>query len=230
MNVGKVKFFGMVPVVNASGAEVVPSFKTSLIRYVVLGSIPATRTLVLFPGTTGCGDVLCHDGSGPAGVNSTVIDVPDDGHVPELWHWLYLLDRPPSRLLGLDGHPTSGIPAPPGPGMRRMFASGRVDTLDRLRIGEPARRTTRVVGETEKQGRSGPLRFVTVRHVISQCTRVAIVEEQVIVYRTPGEALEPEPGQGLPTRRPMLTLDVDQRLLFRFSALTYNAHRIHYDP
>jgi 3-methylfumaryl-CoA hydratase len=157
------------------------------------------------------------------------IDIPDDGHVPELWHWLYLLERTPTRLLGQDGHPTSGIPAPPGPGLRRMFAGGRVDTLARLRIGEPARRTTSVVGEADKQGRSGPLRFVTVRHVISQRASVAIVEEQVIVYRAPGGQLEPEPGRGLPTRRPVLTLDVDEKLLFRFSALTFNAHRIHYD-
>lgn len=157
------------------------------------------------------------------------IDIPDDDHVPGLWHWLYLLERTPTRLLGPDGHPTSGIPAPPGPAMRRMFASGRVDTLARLRIGESARRTTSIVGEADKQGRSGPLRFVTVRHVTSQRARVVIVEEQVIVYRAPSGELEPEPGRGLPTRRPALALDVDEKLLFRFSALTYNAHRIHYD-
>jgi 3-methylfumaryl-CoA hydratase len=157
------------------------------------------------------------------------IDTPDDGYVPELWHWLYLLERPPTRLLGPDGHPTSGIPAPPGPGMRRMFASGRVDTLARLRIGEPARRSTRVVDQADKRGRSGPLRFVTVRHVISQRETAVIVEDQVVVYRGPSRELEPTSGQGLATRQPMLTLDVDEALLFRFSALTYNAHRIHYD-
>lgn len=156
------------------------------------------------------------------------IDVPDDAEVPELWHWVYLLERRPTRDLGPDGHPTSGIPAPPGPGMRRMFAGGRVDTRRRLRIGEPATRTTWITDEAEKEGRTGPLRFVTVRHEISQ-GEVVIVEEQDIVYRAPGAALASSSGGGLPDRGPALAFDVDERLLFRFSALTYNAHRIHYD-
>jgi 3-methylfumaryl-CoA hydratase len=156
------------------------------------------------------------------------IEVPDDGEVPELWHWVHLLERRPTRDLGPDGHPTSGIPAPPGPGMRRMFAGGRVDTIRRLRIGEPATRTTWIASEVEKQGRTGPLRFVTVRHETSQ-GELAIVEEQDIVYRAPGGALPSSTGHGLPSRADSLALDVDERLLFRFSALTYNAHRIHYD-
>jgi 3-methylfumaryl-CoA hydratase len=156
------------------------------------------------------------------------IEVPDDGEVPELWHWVHLLERRPTRDLGPDGHPTSGIPAPPGPGMRRMFAGGRVDTLRRLRIGEPATRTTWIASEVEKQGRTGPLRLVTVRHETRQ-GELAVVEEQDIVYRAPGGALPSSVGEGLPSRDAGLALDVDERLLFRFSALTYNAHRIHYD-
>ena len=157
------------------------------------------------------------------------VEVPDDDEVPELWHWVHLLERRPTRDLGPDGHPTSGIPAPPGAGMRRMFAGGRVDTHRRLRIGEPATRTTWIADEVEKQGRTGPLRFVTVRHQISQGGEVAIVEEQDIVYRAPGGALPSSSGEGLPARATSLSLEVDERLLFRFSALTYNAHRIHYD-
>jgi 3-methylfumaryl-CoA hydratase len=157
------------------------------------------------------------------------VDSPDDGLVPELWHWVHLLERRPTRDLGPDGHPTAGIPAPPGPGLRRMFAGGRVDTFRRLRIGEPATRTTWVTGDVEKQGRTGPLRFLTVRHEISQAGEVAVVDEQDLVYRSPGGALPQRQGEGLPDRSPALTLDVDERLLFRFSALTYNAHRIHYD-
>ncbi|HEY6934889.1 MAG TPA: MaoC family dehydratase N-terminal domain-containing protein [Marmoricola sp.] len=157
------------------------------------------------------------------------VDPPRDGQVPELWHWVHLLERRPSRDLGADGHPTSGIPAPPGPGMRRMFAGGRVETRRRLRVGEPATRTTWVASEAEKQGRSGPLRLVTVRHEIHQADELAIAEEQDIVYRAPGGSLPMEPGAGLPVREPTIMLDVDERLLFRFSALTYNAHRIHYD-
>lgn len=157
------------------------------------------------------------------------IDVPADDDVPELWHWLYLLERPATRDLGADGHPTEGIPAPPGPGMRRMFAGGRVDTHHRLRLDEPATRTTWVASEVEKSGRTGPLRFVTVRHQFSQAGAVAIVEEQDIVYRAPGGALPEHRPEDLPDRRPVLDLTVDEALLFRFSALTYNAHRIHYD-
>ncbi|MGN6131040.1 MAG: acyl dehydratase [Nocardioidaceae bacterium] len=158
------------------------------------------------------------------------IDPPAGDEVPELWHWVYLLERRPSRELGPDGHPTSGIPAPPGPGMRRMFAGGRVETHRRLRLGEPATRTTWVAGDVEKQGRSGRLRFVTVCHEIHQHETLAIAEEQDIVYRGAGTgALAAGGGDGLPAREAALSLDVDERLLFRFSALTYNAHRIHYD-
>jgi 3-methylfumaryl-CoA hydratase len=113
--------------------------------------------------------------------------------------------------------------------MRRMFAGGRVLTHRRLRIGEPARRTSRVLNDVEKQGRSGPLRFLTVRHELSQGGEVAIVDDQDIVYRLRGSALATASSQDLPDRTPSLELDVDERLLFRFSALTYNAHRIHYD-
>jgi len=76
---GNAKFEGRLPVVNARGAETVPSFRTSLIRYVVLGSMPATRKLVLFPGTMGNGAVLVQDGLGPRGLNWTYIELPGEG-------------------------------------------------------------------------------------------------------------------------------------------------------
>lgn len=157
---------------------------------------------------------------------------PTDAEVPELWHWLYLFDRRPESELGPDGHPTSGIPAPPGPGRRRMFAGGRVTTLRRLSIGESATRESRVVNTVDKQGGSGLLTFVTVRHEISQDGTTAIVDEQDIVYRAQGTTSLPgdrPTAQAVPERSDQLELDVDERLLFRFSALTYNAHRIHYD-
>jgi 3-methylfumaryl-CoA hydratase len=158
------------------------------------------------------------------------LDVPDRESLPPLWHWVYLLERPPQRDLGPDGHPVTGIPSPPGPGRRRMFAGGRVRTHRLLGIGRPATRTTRVASSVEKQGRSGRLAFVTVRHEIAQDGQVAVVEEQDIVYLAPGSNLSPaaaeDPG---PVREPSLRLEVDEALLFRFSALTFNAHRIHYD-
>lgn len=158
------------------------------------------------------------------------IDRPEGSDVPALWHWLYLLDRRAQRDLGPDGHPTSGIPAPPGPGRRRMFAGGRVRTLRPLRTGAPATRVTRVASTVDKQGRTGPLTFVTVRHEVSQHDRLCVVDEQDIVYRDPGGAALPAAQDPPPPPDgPSLALDVDERMLFRFSALTYNAHRIHYD-
>jgi 3-methylfumaryl-CoA hydratase len=154
--------------------------------------------------------------------------------LPPLWHWTHLLERRPHADLGPDGHPSFGIPAPPGPGRRRMFAGGRVSTYDTLVFGEPATRTTSIAQTREKEGRTGPLTFVTVRNEYTQGGRVVIVDENDIVYRTPGSSLSmqagslsdvPEPAP----REPSLTLTADEAMLFRFSALTYNAHRIHYD-
>jgi 3-methylfumaryl-CoA hydratase len=161
------------------------------------------------------------------------IDPPYGEKVPALWHWVYLLERRRQRDLGPDGHPTHGIPAPPGPGRLRMFAGGRVSTHVPLRFGEPATRTTRVIRTVEKVGKSGPLTFVTVRSDIEQGGRLAIADEQDIVYRGPGSTLAVKPGTAetpAPTAATAgLALDVDSVVLFRFSALTYNAHRIHYD-
>ena len=160
-------------------------------------------------------------------------DIPTD-ELPALWHWIHLLERRPHADLGPDGHPTSGIPAPPGPGRKRMFAGGRVSTHAPLVFGRPATRTTWVAGKREKQGSTGPLTFVTVRNEYAQDGQVLIVDENDIVYRTAGSSLamqagtlQDEPGQA--PREPALTLTADEALLFRFSALTYNAHRIHYD-
>lgn len=151
--------------------------------------------------------------------------------LPPLWHWVYLLERRHHRDLGPDGHPTSGIPAPPGPGRRRMFAGGRVTTHGELALGREATRTTRVVASREKTGRTGPLTFVTVRHELTQDGELLVVDEHDIVYRAadgaPLPAAEPAPDGA--EREARLDLDVDEALLFRFSALTYNAHRIHYD-
>jgi 3-methylfumaryl-CoA hydratase len=150
--------------------------------------------------------------------------------VPPLWHWTYLLDRRRESELGPDGHPTSGIPAPPGPGRRRMFAGGRVTTYRPLVIGRPATKVTSIASTVEKEGRTGPLTFVTVLQEITQDGQLAIREEQDIVYRAPGTGkLPPAPQPPAPPAGPTLSLAVDERMLFRFSALTYNAHRIHYD-
>jgi 3-methylfumaryl-CoA hydratase len=152
--------------------------------------------------------------------------------LPLLWHWLYLLDRPAQADLGPDGHPVrGGVLAPPGPGRRRMWAGGRVRTSGALRCGEPATRHSEVRSTTEKHGRSGALTFVVVSHRIRQRGQVVVDERQDLVYREAGAVL-PSPAEEGPVVPPAdgdRVLDVTPALLFRFSALTYNAHRIHYD-
>jgi 3-methylfumaryl-CoA hydratase len=177
---------------------------------------------------------------GPASALGGLLDVPvpdlaGGAGLPLLWHWVYLLDRPAQADLGSDGHPLRGtIAAFPGRGRRRMWAGGRVRTSGPLRCGDLATKRSRVASVQEKHGRSGPLTFVTVQHQILQGDHVVIEEEQDIVYREAAspawqppapaaEALAVPPADG------EWTIEISPVLLFRFSALTYNAHRIHYD-
>jgi 3-methylfumaryl-CoA hydratase len=176
---------------------------------------------------------------GPALALGSLLDVPlpdlDGGAgLPLLWHWIYLLERPAQADLGPDGHPVRGtIPAPPEPGRRRMWAGGRVRASAPLRCGEPATRRSRVQSVEDKQGRSGPLTFCVVHHQIRQRGRVVIDELQDIVYRA---AVSPADQPSAVWEGPIIppvdgerAIEVSPTLLFRFSALTYNAHRIHYD-
>jgi 3-methylfumaryl-CoA hydratase len=181
----------------------------------------------------------------PARALGALLGVPvpdlDNGEgLPPLWHWIYLLDRPAQADLGLDGHPVRGtIPAPPGPGRRRMWAGGLVKTSGPLRCGAPATRRTSVLSVAEKEGRSGHLTFVTVGHQITQDGELVVNEEQEIVYRdavaptgatAPPEPAEPaDEGAIVPAGDFEWEIEISPTLLFRFSALTYNAHRIHYD-
>src|SRR5258708_37781513 len=104
--------------------------------------------------------------------------------LPLLWHWAYLLDRPAQADLGPDGHPLRGaIAAFPGNGRRRMWAGGRVRVSGPLQCGDLAAKRSRVLSVKEKQGRSGPLTFITVEHQVLQRDRVVIDEQQDIVYR-----------------------------------------------
>ncbi|MDQ0381040.1 HTD2 family dehydratase [Amycolatopsis thermophila] len=174
---------------------------------------------------------------GPAQALGALLDVPvpdlDRGEgLPLLWHWFYLLERPAQADLGPDGHPIRNcVPAPPGPGRRRMWAGGEVRTRGALRCGEPATRRTRVRSVQEKQGRSGPLTFVAVEHLVEQAGQVVVEERQDVVYRpeTSTIATTAEEAPVVPAGPGEWALDVSPTLLFRFSALTYNAHRIHYD-
>lgn len=165
-----------------------------------------------------------------------VPDLAGGARLPMLWHWCYLLDRPAQADLGPDGHPVRGVlPVPPAPGLRRMWAGGRVRASGALRCGEPATRLTRVLSMTDKVGRSGPMTFVSVGHQIAQRNQVVIDEEQDFVYRAPAtdaRVAAATDGAGapvVPAGDGEWEIAVSPTLLFRFSALTYNAHRIHYD-
>lgn len=151
--------------------------------------------------------------------------------VPPLWHWLYFLPTTPLAQVGLDGHPKRGGFLPPVPLPRRMWAGGRLIFRESLRPGEVASRTSTIKGIEHKSGRSGSLVFITVQHEISVNGTVRISEEQDIVYRD-----APQAGAlaASPTRAPEgevwhREFNADPVLLFRYSALTFNSHRIHYD-
>jgi 3-methylfumaryl-CoA hydratase len=170
--------------------------------------------------------------AGPVAALSATLDrddpPPQPGDpLPPLWHWLFFLDRHRASELGPDGHARRGGLLPPVPLPRRMWAGSRFEFHNPLRIGEQITRETRVIDIKEKSGRSGPLVFVVVRHEISNGDGVALTEEHDIVYRDHGPAAPPQaaPSDAVWER----TIQADDVLLFRYSALTFNAHRIHYD-
>lgn len=178
---------------------------------------------------------------GPAEALAGLLDISapalrDGDELPLLWHWVYLLERRRQSDLGMDGHPTSGIPTPPEPDQIRMFAGGRVTSLVPIRFGLPATRTIWVEESAVKAGRSGSLTFVTTRAELRQDGELCLVDEQDIVYRQSAiarQSLEDETSDAaasvVSAAEALLELDIDPVVLFRFSALTYNAHRIHYD-
>lgn len=155
--------------------------------------------------------------------------------LPPLWHWFVLLDHPARSNTGEDGHPADGPFLPPIPGRRRMFAGGRLRLEAPIPIGTDLSSRSSVSDVSVKTGRSGEMAFVTVRHELAVGGATVGVEEQDIVYRSePAGAprrTPPAPETGLPDPAGewRAELATDPVLLFRFSALTYNGHRIHYD-
>jgi 3-methylfumaryl-CoA hydratase len=155
----------------------------------------------------------------------------DGDALPPLWHWLYFWDIAPRSKLGREGHPAVGGFMPPVGQARRMWAGSRVSFPGVLRLAEPAIRVSTIEKVAEKSGRSGKLVFVTVRHELSGSDGLAIVDEHDIVYREDtGKGASARPGEPAPDRANWTeTVDPDPTLLFRYSALTFNGHRIHYD-
>jgi len=155
----------------------------------------------------------------------------DGDALPPLWHWLYFWDIAPRSELGRDGHPAVGGFMPPVGQARRMWAGSRVTFPGTLGLGEPATRVSTIEKVAEKSGRSGKLVFVTVRHELSGSDGLAVIDEHDIVYREDtGKGASARPGEPAPEGAQWVeTVDPDPTLLFRYSALTFNGHRIHYD-
>lgn len=150
--------------------------------------------------------------------------------LPPLWHWLYFHDLVKASDLGPDGHPKLGLFLPPVPLPRRMWAGGNFVFHAPLRLGDTATRTSIIRSIKPKVGRSGKLYFVTVEHTVTTGAVVNLVEEQNIVYRELSSETQPRQAPVAPLddeyRQPYT---LDSTALFRYSALTFNGHRIHYD-
>ncbi len=160
---------------------------------------------------------------------------PHPGDVlPPLWHWLYFLPAYRQSEVGADGHARRGGFLPPVPLPRRMWAGSRIEWQRPLAIGDDVSRSSSIVSVVPKHGRSGALVFVVVRHEISTAAGPALVEEHDIVYRglAPPEgerALAASGAQSVGPAAWTRRIVPDDVLLFRYSALTFNSHRIHYD-
>ncbi|MDW5375989.1 MaoC family dehydratase N-terminal domain-containing protein [Halomonas sp. HP20-15] len=148
--------------------------------------------------------------------------------LPLLWHWAFFQEPVAPAQLGRDGHPARGGFLPPAEGRNRMWAGGRVDFLQPLRVDVPAARHSTIAAIEEKQGRTGKLLFVTVRHDYIQQGETCIQEEQDIVYREPSP---PRLSLDTPLPEPEWAESIRPTpvMLFRYSAVTFNGHRIHYD-
>lgn len=153
--------------------------------------------------------------------------------LPPLWHWLYFLPQHRQSEIGPDGHAQRGGFLPPVPLPRRMWAGGRLEWQQNnpLVVGDAAQRISRIESVTHKAGRTGDLLFVLVRHELHNAKGLALTEEHDIVYRAAAQHGDPVPPpvaaeQGAAWQREIAP---DEVLLFRYSALTFNGHRIHYD-
>ncbi|HSW07000.1 FAS1-like dehydratase domain-containing protein [Aquabacterium sp.] len=182
--------------------------------------------------------VLDHIGATPMKALNATLDhpampVPAGAALPPLWHWLYFLPLHAQSEIGPDGHARRGGFLPPVPLPRRMWAGSQFEFRAPVRVGDAVERRSTIADVTVKEGRTGPLVFVKVRHELrcNGATEPAIVEFHDIVYRAarqPGD-VEPPPQAAPADAAWCREIVPDDVLLFRYSALTFNGHRIHYD-
>ena len=150
--------------------------------------------------------------------------------LPPLWHWIFFNAVAPAGNIGPDGHPKRGGFLPPVPLPRRMWAASRLSFEAPLRIGEMATRRAEIADVEIKDGRSGLLVFVTIRYRISTTGSGAMEEENTVVYRGAAAAATATAADPAPTNsRWRREIHPDPVVLFRYSAVTFNGHRIHYD-
>ncbi len=151
--------------------------------------------------------------------------------LPALWHWYAFPPAVGMDALGEDGHPALGGFLPPVPYERRMWASGSLEFLADLTIGEEIEKRSTITSVEEKTGSTGGMVFVTVAHELFGAAGLAVRETQSIVYLPIAPDFTPPPKKPGPTEG--LVIDRPQKvstaLLFRYSAITFNAHRIHFD-
>ena len=173
----------------------------------------------------------------PGRMLAATLDAPDtdlrDGMaLPPLFHWLYFLPACRQSELAYDGHVARGAFLPPVPLPRRMWAASSIEFYAPLAFGETAVRTSEIIDVTLKEGRTGPLMFVKLKHtLVGEAGCTALVEMQDLVYRNPPSAADAG-SHSIPvaaTARWIKPVNPDATLLFRYSALTFNSHRIHYD-
>ena len=168
-----------------------------------------------------------------ATLDHAAMDVQTGTMLPPLWHWLYFLPLHRQSEIGADGHAKRGGFLPPVPLPRRMWAGSQFEFRSPVRVGDHVERTSTIANVTEKSGRTGKLVFVKVRHELrcNGAPNPAVVEFHDIVYREAKQASDVEPPPvAAPTGASwQLEIVPDDVLLFRYSALTFNGHRIHYD-
>lgn len=150
--------------------------------------------------------------------------------VPILGHWSAFTPKGPMAEISTDGHPHLGGFLPPVPLRRRMWAGGQLTFHAPLHIGHKTRRHSKILSVAEKEGAAGPMVFVSVEHTLSQGDQHAITERQDIVYLDIPKSFTPPKAKPVPEDPDLLqAVELSEAMLFRYSAATFNAHRIHYD-